>query len=226
MDYLDLVRKLRRKCRVSGGDPATLQGVLGEEMLRLKDWINEALLQIALMQPDWMWMRAQAAFQTIAGQAEYTAAQTGALDVGRWDLNHARCHTTAAGLNDEMMLKPASFEQWRDTWQLGATRVARSRPIAICALPAGGLGLGPTPLAGYTVSVPYFVAPRQLSADGDIPAMPAAYHMAIVYRAMMFYGASEAAGEVYQEGEAEFRRMAARMMAREAYGFAVGEALA
>ena len=35
--------------------------------------------------------------------------------------------------------------------------------------------------------------------------------MLIVYRAMMFYGVSEAAPEVYEEGKTEFNRMMSRV---------------
>jgi hypothetical protein len=37
--------------------------------------------------------------------------------------------------------------------------------------------------------------------------------MAIVYRAMMFYGGYEAASEVYQRGEQEFVKLMRRMTA-------------
>lgn len=226
MNHLRLVQTLRRKCRVAGGDPATLQGTLPEEQIRLKSWINEAWLQIQLMQPDWFWMRADASFQTIAGQSEYTLAQTGVTDLGRWDHGGFRCYSSAAGFADEMPLEPVNYPDWRNVWRMGATRSTQSRPVVFCVLPNYGIGLGPAPLAGYTVTGQYFRAPQELAADTDEPTMPAAYHMAIVYRAMTFYGASEAAAEVYQEGELEFRRMAARMMAREAHGFGIGAALA
>ena len=35
--------------------------------------------------------------------------------------------------------------------------------------------------------------------------------MMIVYRAMMFYGGYESAPEVYQRGEAEFKRLMSRL---------------
>lgn len=37
--------------------------------------------------------------------------------------------------------------------------------------------------------------------------MPAEFHMAIVYRAMMMYGRFTAAGEVFNDGEQNYRRI-------------------
>jgi hypothetical protein len=50
--------------------------------------------------------------------------------------------------------------------------------------------------------------------------------MAIVYRAMMSYGAYEAAAEVYQRGEAEFNRMIRRVLADRLPEISAGSALA
>jgi len=52
-----------------------------------------------------------------------------------------------------------------------------------------------------------------MTADADIPALPAQFQMAIIYRAMMSYGAYEAAPEVYQRGELEFGKLMRRMTA-------------
>jgi len=69
------------------------------------------------------------------------------------------------------------------------------------------LGLGPKPTAGYTVAGEYWKSAQTLAADADEPEMPAEIHMAIVYRAMMMYGRFTAAGEVFNDGEQNYRRI-------------------
>ena len=50
-----------------------------------------------------------------------------------------------------------------------------------------------------------------MAVDADTPALPSQFHMAIVYKAMMFYGVSESSPEIYDEGKAEFDTMMARI---------------
>lgn len=215
MNYLELVQRLRRKCRVAGANPATVQGVPNEETARLADWINEALFQIQSLRQDWPWMRGAASFQTLDGQAEYTLAQIGVADLADWDTRTFRSYKTDAGIKGEVFMTSLVYADWRDLYQYGNLRTQRTQPLNVTVLPNRGLGLGPTPQAGYTVLGEYWRLPQTLKADTDVPRIPEQYHMAIVYKAMSFYGASEAAAEVYQEGEVEYKRMLMRMLARE-----------
>ena len=72
----------------------------------------------------------------------------------------------------------------------------------------------------------YFKVASELATDVSIPALPTQFHMAIVYRAMMYYGASEAASEIYQEGETEFKRFMRMLVKNQLTGITVGGALA
>ena len=103
------------------------------------------------------------------------------------------------------------YEWWRDGYQVGAMRTTQSQPMVVTITPAKAIGLGPTPAAGYTVTGDYYRVPTELAADLDVPALPVRFHMLIIYRAMMFYGASEAAAEVYQEGKAEYEKLLRRL---------------
>lgn len=46
MNYLQLVARLKRKCRVTGAAPASIENATSEEVNRLMDWINEAWMDI------------------------------------------------------------------------------------------------------------------------------------------------------------------------------------
>jgi hypothetical protein len=70
--------------------------------------------------------------------------------------------------------------------------------------PDGKLYCGPIPSAGWTIGGDYIRVPTEMVQATDVPSLPAQYHMAIVYRAMMLYGVSEAAAEVYQDGQNSF----------------------
>jgi hypothetical protein len=94
---------------------------------------------------------------------------------------------------------------------MGALRLTQSRPNVFSIAPDFSVCLGPVPAAGYTVTGDYYKVATELVLDGDTPGIQPMYHMMIVYRAMMYYGASEAAPEIYQEGEVEWRKMMARL---------------
>lgn len=211
MNYLQLANRLRRKCRVSGSGFTTTQSTQVEEYYRLLDWVNEAWVDIQLKRTDWLWMKKSMSFPTVLSQASYTVAQIGLTDFANWDLDTFRTYNTAVGLNSEIEMDNISYDDWRSNYQLGALRSSTSRPIEFAVLPDLSIGVGPVPIAGYTVTGEYYKVPTEFALDADIPGLPVQYHMAIIYRAMMFYGASELASEVYQEGEKEFALMMNRL---------------
>lgn len=215
MNYLQLGQRLRRRCNASGAGPSSTQGQ-NEDYSKLLDFVNEAWVSIQQLHPNWLWMRASMTFPTVANQPAYTLAQIQATGAGLanfsyWERDSFRCYLTAIGYPNELPLAYRPYDQWRDLYQIGSLRSAPSQPIVLTTLPALGIGLGPTPLAGYTISGDYFAAPTELTEDADIPAMPAQFHMLIVYRAMMLYASGEAAGEVYQAGSNLYNEMIGRL---------------
>ena len=211
MNYLQLVARLKRKCRVTGAAPASIENTTSEEVNRLKDWINEAWMDIQETRHDWQWMRGSCSFTTVAGQAVYTQSQSGVTDFGHWTRDTWRIYTTSVGMPSEQFLMYRDYESWRNLYQFGSMRTSQTQPVDLTITPEKSLGLGPVPTAGYTVIGDYFKAPTEMTLNADTPAIPSRFHMLIVYRAMMFYGVSEAASEVYEEGKIEFNRMMARV---------------
>ena len=81
-----------------------------------------------------------------------------------------------------------------------------SRPIEFTITPDKSLGFGPNCATGYTVTGRYYKTPSELSATTDTPALPTLSH-AHRHRAMMLYGAFEAAQDLYAMGEQGFTQM-------------------
>ncbi len=90
---------------------------------------------------------------------------------------------------------------WRNRYQYGALRQTETRPFEMTITPNKSIGLGPFPVDGYTVMGDYFTVPAYMTANGDIPAMPVQFHMAIVYKALISYGTYEEDGFVIQMAE-------------------------
>jgi hypothetical protein len=226
MNLLALANRLKRKCKVTGRALTSVTGQV-EDYAALIDFINEAWMDIQLVREDWMWMRNSASCATVAGKATYAPAADFLLsDFGNWAVNSFRNYVTANGVASEIQTDYIDYEQWRANYQFGATRLTQSRPIEITVTPKFEIGCGPVPADGYTITGDYYRVAAEMVDAGDIPSIPTQYHMIIVYRAMMYYGAAEAATEVYQEGAAEFKRFMNLLVMNQTDDFTTGGALA
>lgn len=116
------------------------------------------------------------------------------------------------GLRTEVFMSYLDYDNWRNAYQYGALRSVRTRPMVLAYAPDKSLALGPIPDAGYTMIGEYYRVPTEMLLDASVPAMPAKFHMAIVYRAMISYGMFEAATEVVQRGSAETEKWSRRIM--------------
>lgn len=213
MTFLELVKRLRQECGVSGTGPVTTISQVGEYK-RLCDWIATAWFDIQAIHRDWRFLRATATFATVASQASYTTLEAGiaANTFGLWIPGSGRIYHTATGLNSERYLDWIAYEDWRDLWLFGANRSVVSPSIHFTLGPDDSLILAPAPPVGYTVSLDYYRAPVLLAADADVPTLPFRHdHMLICYKAMMAYGSFESAPEVYQRGENEYKRLLNRL---------------
>ena len=212
MNFLQGVQRLSRECGASG-IIATTVGASGESQ-RFVDWYNTAWLELQEEHPDFDWMRSTCSFTTVDGQANYTPAECGIADHGKWKLDAFRCYQTSVGFGSEIFLSPVQYDAWRNEYQYNARRTTTSRPISISQAPDRSLCFGPVPNAdGFTIVGEYWRTPSELSGDADIPEIPDRYHMAIVYRAMMDYGHYESAPEVLARGERKYTEMLRRIEA-------------
>ena len=185
--------------------------------MRLLSYINEAWMSIQRLHTDWHFMRASCSATTTEGTYEYDAAADFALtDFGHWALDYEsgdtfRCYLTDTGTADEQLMGVLDYDDWRNQHLLGSLRSSYQRPSVVARAPAGTLMVGPIPAAGYTIAGDYYKMPTEMTLAGDQPSLPPQFDMAIVYRAMMFFGVSEAAPEIYGEGRSEWRIMRAQL---------------
>lgn len=120
--------------------------------------------------------------------------------------------TTFAGFKSELYMEYDEYDAWRNSYEYGALRAIRTRPLNVTITPQKYLGLGPFPDAGYTVVGDYYVTPYELVADTDVPTLPAKFQYAIIYGAMIAYGNYEAAPEVLSRANPEFDKWMRRIM--------------
>ena len=213
MNRLSLCNSLIQKCGISGGSMVTTVSQTGEAG-RVVSWIDEAWLNIQLAEPRWNWMREPCSFTTTYNQYSYApAADVGLTDFGSWKIDSFRRYITSTGVRSEIFMTPMRYDTYRDTYLFGNMRLAPGDPLFISEGPDLSLNLGLIPNdVGYTINGEYFRAPVAMTTDTDSPDVPSQYHMLVVYRAMMMYGAYESAQEVLFEGTNLYNAMLRRLM--------------
>ncbi len=208
MTYLAICHDTRRECRVAGTGPSAVTGQVGR-LADLVAWVAQAYTEIQEAK-DWNWLRSTFTVNTVANDDTY--AYTDCTDsrlsatisrFSRWWLE--RCnepnvtiYLTSAGVGGENYLPPIAWTDFRERYKRGTQTTGQ--PIHITIDPQNNLVLGPKPDAVYTINGEYQMSPQILTADADVPEMPARFHSLIMYRAMEKYGASNNAQEVFQRG--------------------------
>ena len=116
-----------------------------------------------------------------------------------------------SGFKSEIFMEYIGYDDWRNTYEYGALRSTRTRPLNMTITPDKSIGVGPFPDAGYTIVGDYYSVPTEMAANTDTPSMPDKFHLSIVYRAMMAYGQYESAPEVFSRGQAEYMKWIRRV---------------
>jgi hypothetical protein len=186
------------------------------------NWISAAWDDLQLERPDWYWLRAGFTLTLSASDYQYSYTDAGiATRFSMWDTNSLRQYKLSK--NDEIQLSFMGYEDFRQSYLIGAE--TQSQPEYFTIDPQLNLMFGPIPDATYTVSGEYFKAPHTLATNEDIPEIPAQYHMAIVYRALMLYARYEAASEIYEDASLNYKRFLRRLELNQLPDVAVGGTL-
>jgi hypothetical protein len=201
MTLLQLCNRLIAEAGISAQPMTTTAGQTGE-LGRVVNWIQQAVLDIESAHTTWRWMRKSATIATVAGQSgNYNAT---AADVATWTLDTFRNYVTASGNITEIFMNFVEYDDFRNSYLYGALRYAQSRPLVFTINPDNTLSFGPVPNGDHTVTGDYYRKPAELASDSAEPGWPATFHVAAVWRALMFYGGYEAASEAYNRGMNEY----------------------
>lgn len=225
MNFLQLCQRTREKCGISGSGPAAVTGQSGE-MLRVVNWVNEAWMEIQNSRTNWMWMRGEFTFNTVAAQQAYTLTDAGvAATHSHWWIDTLRIYRTDVGVNDEQHLHKTDYAAFRDVYQFSARM--NGRPTAVAERPWDqALLLGPVPEQIYTVVGEYQKKATEMAANIDVPSLPTQYHMLIVYEAMTKYAAYEAAPEVMAGVQTSYSEIKSALYDNQQPDFSLGGPLA
>jgi len=220
-----MCQRLRQEAGISGTGPATVTGQTGE-MKRVVDWILAADEDIQNEHATWRFLRESFDFVTIASNQEYTAASVSITDLASWIKRDIRVYTTLTPSN-ESYLEYVDWDEFRAGYMFGASRTQEERPSIVSIKPNNSLMFWPTPNSALlTVDGEYYKTAVTMTADANTPQYPARFHMAAVWRGLMYYGDYAAAPEKYEKGEDEFNRLMRRLELDQLEEVGYGEPLA
>lgn len=206
MTFLELCQRVVMEAGLSGSGPESVTSQTGE-MAEVVTWVQQAYTDIQNARPDWLFMREDFSFQTISGTQSYTTATIGLADFGRWVEDGMSIYLTSTGSAGEQYLCPLSWPAFKAHYLFGSERTQTGFPMHVSVMPDKSLALGQIPNGIYTVLGEYYKEPESLSGNSDEPLLPAQFHMAIVWRAVMHAAVKKAAIEKYDHGKNEYRRL-------------------
>ena len=229
--FLELCQRASKECGVSLTGPSATSGQTGR-LGQIVDWVQSAWTDIQTKRNDWLFMRSSFTVSTTSGDGQYAFGDC--TDTGTSSTITAfrdwcrdtpmKIYLTSAGQPTETDLVFIDYRDWFARYNLG--NQTNGYPRHWSRHPNGNLLLGQKPDGIYTVGGDYMKAATELSGDSDTPEIPAEYRMAIVYRAMMFYGRYNAAPEVFNDGQTGFNRLLREMVRTQAPAILEGGPLA
>jgi hypothetical protein len=220
MTFLEICKAVCREAGIAGGENAitTVIGNVGQ-INRVVNYVRNALIEIEsahMSDGDYLrYMRRPFTLTTVADQAAYAYDSAAIVD----DLLAAAIPRFTCWLVQDPEFPPRSYLQsagvgtqgylvflpWPDfvrRYRIG-TQVSNV-PFHVTIDPQNNLVLGPTPNAIFIVQADYLIGPQVMTVAEDEPAMPAAYHDVITYRALRNYGLFENAPEIVTYADDSF----------------------
>lgn len=207
LTFLQLAARTRQECGIAGDGPSSVTsqtGIYG----KIVNWVLAAHEEIQLKEPCWRFDWAQYT-GVLAAKESHDPTIDFSISARIWDTRDtgAYCYPTASGANARTFLQWLSWEEFRALQPGGAT----GQPYFVAEAPDHTLRFYPTPTAGYTLVADYWRKPEVLAANADTPRMPAQYHLAIVWRAVMMYCGHDENTSLYQYAKQHYDRLISRM---------------
>lgn len=203
--------------------PVTVLSQTGE-LGNIVAWVSTAYEDIQDESKAWKFLRFDFSFQTIAATSTYLPSAVSLAEHAKWKPDTLRAYLTATGVSDEQRVVEWDWETFRDVRTIGT--IQSGRPSEFSIKPDESLIFFPTPDAIYTVTGEYWKRPQVMTLNADEPLFDRTFHMAIVWKAVMYYAADQGAAELYASAQNEYRRVLRKLKRKYLPSFTLGEPLA
>lgn len=138
------------------------------------DYLNEVYFEV-LSWFDWPFLTAEATFDTVAGQADYSLS----ADAVASDVKHVQAMSVRGGQR-RRVLEPVRQVDLDESLLAGLSGVPQ---LVVVGADGDTVSLDPVPAGVETVTVTYLKQVPELAADADVPVFADEYHPMLVYGA-------------------------------------------
>lgn len=202
-NFLSLVQRAATECDISG----TITSVGGQESdseyQRIINWVADAYIVIQNKHPfRWRWLWKEFETQLEAGSRLFDPIADWNIYPMKWEQESIKIYRTSGGVGGEMFIPWMEYTQFRDTYLYGT--IITTYPRHYTFRRDRKVMFNSVLDAIYTFSGEYYSTAERLVDDEDEPSMPVQYHMAIVWRAVMFYASFEEAGVLFNTAQANY----------------------
>lgn len=206
MNFLQLCQRLRAEAGIAGSGPATTISQIGE-LGRIVEWVLSADEDIQNTYANWKFLQTSFTFPTIDTTQSYAPGDVSLSDLAIWKYDRADDLTIYSSITDEQHLIYIPWDDFQGAYMFGATRTQTGRPTIVTIKPDNSMYLWTIPDDVYTVTGEYFKKAQAMTVDASEPIIPSQFHMIIVWRGLMMYGAFSGAPDLYAHGQAEYRNL-------------------
>jgi hypothetical protein len=203
MNFLQLCKRLRSESGIPSTGPSTVVGQTGE-LSKIVEWIQSAYEDIQNLHPKWQFLQESFNFSTVSGTAEYTPTAAGINDLLSWKEDDFRVYLN---VSDEIYLVYEPWDTFRPYYNYGSLRTQTEKPTVITVKPNKSLFLWAIPDQAYTIDGQYYKTPDVMENNTDVPIFENNFHMAIVWKGLMYYGGERGAPDAYAHGQAEYKKI-------------------
>lgn len=191
MTFLEMCQKVAEESGTVASlpNPLSVTGQTGR-LLRIVGWVNSAYGLLQSAHPDWLWMRGTFEGQLLAETRDYAGDALNAPRFARFaraarGTSVVSVYDPAIGPRDEGIIDFRDYDEFYATFLTGGFQERRGKPTHVTRTPEGRIAVFPLPDKTYVIRGMYHKARHILAGNDDVPDLPADYHMAIVYRALM-----------------------------------------
>ena len=221
MNFLEIAKRVRQETGVTGDGPTSVASQTGMYK-KIVDWVLSAHEEIQLKHNNWKFDWATFSTPLVQGTEYYSPSVDWSLGVRSWDWDSMYAYPTADGPMNRTWLTRLDYNAYRQT----RLPSVQGRPIYVTWRPNKELGMYPIPKDGLTFVADYYKSPEVMSGNTFTPRMPEEYHMAIVWRAVMFFCSSEENPALYQVASMNYNNLLGKMETTELDGPMEAEPLA
>lgn len=206
MNFLEIVKDVRRLIGVQGDGPALVESAVGVELV-ICDSVKYAFVDIQNLRQDFRFLDETKTFNTIIGQDNYTLQQI-FLSVDPLFRSYQKdTFRIVAGTKRILYYQDYKAQEIKYL-----NRTQTGIPFEFSIGPKNDITLKDIPDSIYAVSFRYYRSPQILTASTDVPILPTSFHRLITYKALERMAIYLGQPEIFRGYSLETARMSGHLM--------------